>query len=43
MGLDNFQKKENTYPSLNTAKEAIKEAKNSLNSLEKETLISTIK
>ena len=43
MGLDNFQRKENTDPSLNTAKEAIKETKNSLNSLEKETLISTIK
>ena len=43
MGLDNFQKKENTDPSLNTSKEAIKETKNSLNSLEKETLISTIK
>ena len=25
MGLDNFQRKENTDPSLNTAKEAIKE------------------
>ena len=47
MSLDNFQRKENTDPSLNTSKEATKEvtkeAKNSLNSLEKETLISTIK
>lgn len=43
MGLDNFQRKESTDPSLNTTKEAIKKTKNSLNSLEKETLISTIK
>ena len=46
MGLDNFQRKENTDPSLNTSKEAtkaIKETKDSLNSLEKATLISTIK
>jgi hypothetical protein len=46
MSLDNFQRKENTDSSLNTSKEATKEvtkeAKNSLNSLEKETLISTI-
>ena len=51
MSLDNFQRKENTDSSLNTSKEATKEAtkevtketKNSLNSLGKETLISTIK
>ncbi len=47
MSLDNFQRKENTDSSLNTSKEATKEVtketKNSLNSLGKETLISTIK
>ena len=51
MSLDNFQRKENTDPSLNTSKEATKEAtkevtketQNSLNSLDKKILISTIK
>lgn len=46
MSLDNFQRKENTDSSLNTSKEATKEVtketQNSLNSLEKETLIPTI-
>lgn len=51
MSLDNFQRKENTDSSLNTSKEATKEAtkevttetQNSLNSLDKKILISTIK
>jgi len=42
MSLDNFQRKENTDSSLNTAKEAIKETQNSLNSLDKEILIPAI-
>lgn len=46
MSLDNFQRKENTDPSLNTSKEAtkeaIKETQNSLNNLDKKILISTI-
>ena len=47
MSLDNFQRKENTDSSLNTSKEATKEVtketQNSLNNLDKEILISTIK
>ena len=47
MSLDNFQRKENTDSSLNTSKEATKEVtketQNSLNSLDKKILISTIK
>lgn len=47
MGLDNFQRKENTDSSLNTSKEATKEVtketQNSLNNLDKKILISTIK
>lgn len=46
MELDNFQRKENTDSSLNTSKEAtkeaIKETQNSLNNLDKKILISTI-
>lgn len=46
MSLDNFQRKENTDSSLNTSKEAtkeaIKETQNSLNSLGKNTLIPEI-
>lgn len=46
MSLDNFQRKENTDPSLNTSKEATKEAtketQNSLNNLKKEALIPAI-
>lgn len=47
MSLDNFQRKENTDPSLNTSKEATKEAtketQNSLNSLKKEIISGYVK